>query len=361
MRIVVKIGTNVLADNSDSIQESKAEQIIRQISVLRKEHQVVLVSSGAIALGKQALPDLNESKEKQVWAAIGQPLLINLYAKQAHKYNFQVGQCLLLRDDFTHRDSYDHFVTTIEGMLAGGVLPIINENDVVAMSDLTVGDNDLLAAMVAVAIDADRLILLTNQSGLYTKNPDIDANAQLIPEVENADYEFEKLYSEEATSNLGRGGILSKVRAARHTVHAGIETYIADGRKNNILNDLLSGKEHGTKFLTTVTKAGSSQKRWLMSAKGFGQLVIDDGAVSALNQGKSLLLPGVVTVKGLFDKSEIVEIISKTGSAVAYGKINYSSQDMQKALNTRKQPEGANVLEKEVVHRNYMVKLKFQA
>lgn len=360
MRIVIKVGTNVLTDNSDKVQEFKVAQIIKEIVDLKTEHQIILVSSGAVALGKEALPELKLNQKKQIWAAIGQPLLMKLYAEQAHKIRLEVGQCLLLRDDFTDRDSYDHFVNTMEGMLTADVLPIINENDVVAMSDLTVGDNDLLAAMVAVAMDADKVVLLTNQSGLYTGNPDTETTAKLISEVKNIDYELEKLYSNKTGSSLGRGGILSKVRAARHAVNAGIEAYIADGRREGILKKILNKENQGTKFLTTATKAGSAQKRWLLSAKGFGQLVIDDGAVKALAQGKSLLLPGIVTIKGLFDKSEIVEIISKTGSAIAYGKINYSNQDMQKALNMRKQSNKANILDKEVVHRNYMVSLRFQ-
>ncbi|MDP4000659.1 MAG: glutamate 5-kinase [bacterium] len=360
MRLVVKVGTNVLTDNSDQVQGFKVEEIVSQIFNLKKDHQIILVSSGAMALGKQALPELELSQKKQVWAAIGQPLLMNLHAEQAEKFSLEIGQCLLLRDDFTDRDSYDHFVNTIEGMLTAKILPIINENDVVAMSDLTVGDNDLLAAMVAVALDADKLILLTNQSGLYTANPDTDADAKLISEVKNIDAELEKLYSDKTVSSLGRGGVLSKIRAARHAVNAGIETYIVDGRKKDVLGDVLSKKDSGTRFLTTAAKASSLQKRWLMSAKGFGQLVVDDGAVKALEQGKSLLLPGIIAIKGLFDKTEIVEIISKTGLAVAYGKVNYSSQDIQKAVKLKNQTDKkSGILEKEVIHRNYMVSLKF--
>ena len=203
------------------------------------------------------------------------------YINAGRGLNLPVAQCLLLRDDFTNRERYGNFVQSLEAMLFGKILPIINENDVMATQDLTVGDNDVLAAMVSVAINAEKLILLTNQAGLFTDNPDTNSNATLVSEVKNVDAELEKLCSAECSA-LGRGGMLSKVRAAKHAVHAGIETFIADGSKDKILLEIINGKQHGTKFVPLVFQGMSAQKRWLMSAKGFGELIIDDGAVKAL-------------------------------------------------------------------------------
>ena len=357
MRIVVKVGSNVLTDNSYQIKHAKVKQIVDQIAEFKsKGREVILVSSGAVGSGRERLPKLNISQKKQVWAAVGQPLLMDLYKQYFTKYKISIGQCLLLRNDFTDRERYDNFVGTIEGLLKAGVLPIINENDVVAMADLTVGDNDLLAAMVAVAVAAEKLVLLTNQKGLYTSNPDTDPQAELISEVANVDFELEKLCSKEV-STLGRGGMLSKVRAAKHAVHAGIETYIADGRDPRMLSRLFKGKANSTKFIVRYPKVMTAQKRWLLSAKGFGQLIIDDGAAKALQNNKSLLMPGIIGAKGLFDRSEIVEIISKQGLAVAYGKVNYDNNDIQAALIKRKMNDKKFRLEKEVVHRDYMAVL----
>lgn len=357
MRIVVKVGTNVLTDNSQHIQTSKIIKLISEIFTLREfGHEIVLVSSGAIGFGKSLLPNLDSPRKKSVWAAIGQPLLMQAYINAGRNFDLPTAQCLLLRDDFTNRERYENFVQSIVAMIAGKILPIINENDVMATDDLTVGDNDVLAAMVSVAINAEKLILLTNQAGLFTDNPDTNPNATLISEVKNVDAELEKLCSAEG-SVLGRGGMLSKVRAAKHAVHAGIETYIADGNKNKILLEIINGKQLCTKFEPLRPQDISAQKRWIMSAKGFGELIIDDGAVKALQSKKSLLAPGIISVKGQFEKAEIVQIVSKAGLGIAYGKSNYTSREIQDFLALRKVDKKA-VLSKEVAHYDYMFILK---
>lgn len=360
MRIVIKVGTNVLTSNSYQIQHTKVKELVGEIFELKRKHyDVILVSSGAVGSGKEKLPDLKLEHKKQVWAAVGQPVLMQLYSRYATRYNMLVAQCLLLRNDFTDKERYDNFVATIEGLLKAGVVPVINENDVVAMEDLTVGDNDLLAAMISVAVKADELILLTNQKGLYTSNPDIDPVAKLIPFVRNVDFELEKLCNYNLSS-LGRGGMLSKVRAAKHAVHAGTKVCIADGRESYILSKLLIKKEKlGTVFAAQGSKEISHHHRWMMAAKSFGQLIIDDGAVKALLSGKSLLLPGIINIKGIFDAGEVVEVISKIGTAVAYGKTGYNNQDLQKTLAKRKKEIKKKItLEKEIIHCDHMVILK---
>lgn len=358
MQIVVKVGTNVLTDETGKISNDRIEQIASGIfSMHRQDHQVILVSSGAIATGKSKLPQLEGEVKKQIWAAIGQPALMEIYAKHFAKLALSIGQCLLLRSDFTDRERYDNSLRTIKGLLEADVVPIINENDVVAMEDLTVGDNDLLSAMLAVALGADKLILLTNQTGIYTANPDTDPSATLIKTVNNVDRQFEKMFNRE-TSSLGRGGVLSKVRAAKHAVSGGVETIIADGRQAGILSSILTGGFIGTKFLARPVSA-TDQQRWIMAAKGFGEIVVDDGAAKALGSGKSLLFPGIVGTKGIFEKGQIVEVISRHGETVAYGKINYGFKDLQKALAKRKgDGRDESAFEKEIMHRDYMVRLK---
>lgn len=360
MRLIVKVGTNVLTDNSYEIKSSRIRQILSEILELRKKnHEVILVTSGAVGSGRAALPDLKSLQNKQVWAAVGQPLLMHSYQHYASEMGMTTAQCLVLRNDFTDREKYDNFVKTIDALLAASVLPIINENDVMATTDLTVGDNDLLSAMVAVTVSADKLFLLTNQVGLFTANPDTDPSATLIKEVGNVDFELEKLCASEVSSG-GRGGMLSKVRSAKHAVHAGIETWVADGRKAGVVNELMEGQGVGTCFVAKGKPVSSSQKRWLMAAKGFGQLVIDDGAAKALQNDKSLLFPGIITVKGQFDANEIVEVIGHKGEAIAYGKSNFSSEELQSVLLKKKQSGERQVLDKEVIHRDYLVKFNAQ-
>ena len=356
MRIVVKVGTNILIDKQGKISSQRIEHVGKEIaSLIKGGHEVVLVSSGAIAAGRSIAPKLSISQNKQVWAAVGQPALMQLYISHFKKFGIKVGQCLLLRDDFTDRERYDNSIKTMEGMLASKILPVINENDVVSMEDLTVGDNDLLAAMVAIALESDRLILLTNQSGLHTANPETDESAELILKVESMNKEFEKMFSGKP-SLMGRGGILSKVRAARHAVYAGIETYIADGRQKGILRKLIERRKGGTHFPARKVSDITAHQRWLMSAKGFGEVVVDDGAVRALQNGKSLLFPGIFEIKGLFEKGQIVEVISRKGLPVAYGKVNYGHRDIQNTLALRKSGK-KSALAKELIHRDHMVVL----
>ncbi len=361
MKIVIKVGTNVLTGNSEIPRLKKIQAILADIANLRtKGYEVILVSSGAVGFGRHEVPGLDILNKKQIWAAVGQPALMHAYSLKAKLFSIKVAQCLVLKDDFTDRERYENFVHTVEGLLATGILPVINENDVVAMSDLTVGDNDLLAAMVAVALQAERLVIFTNQQGLFTANPDTHPEAKLIEIIENVDMALENMVSAE-TSSFGRGGMLSKIRAAKHAVHAGIATIITDGRPDYQLTEIFIKKRAvGTFFKPYIRKQEwARSQRWLMAAKGLGQIVVDGGAVKALHAGKSLLLPGVVRVKGAFGKQEVVEIIGTDGSGIAYGKVNYSAEDLQQAMNRRKNAENKSVtLEKEVIHRDYMVVLK---
>lgn len=361
MRIVVKVGTNVLTDNSDVIQTSVVKRLSGEIFELRKKgHEVLLVTSGAVGSGRARLPKITSEENKQIWAAIGQPLLMQLYSRFAGEFGAEVGQMLILRSELTDKERYGNLVAVIDGMLKAGVLPIINGNDVISKADLITGDNDVLSAMVAVAISADKLIILTNQKGFFTADPNFDKHAELIKEVKNVDFELERLCAT-GKSTGGRGGMLSKIRAAKQAAHAGIETIIVDGRQQDALAKALAAPHIGTKFLSLGSKDLSEQKRWLLAARGFGQLVVDDGAAAALRNQKSLLLPGIISCRGIFEKGEIVEIISKTGSAIAYGKSNYSQKEIQNAVTIRKAVGKSRKQEKEAVHLDHMAVIKAQA
>jgi glutamate 5-kinase len=358
MKIVVKIGTNVLTDNSDVIQTSVVKRLTAEIFELRqKGHEVVLVSSGAVGSGRARLPALSSAEDKQIWAAVGQPYMMQLYGKYAAEFNAEVGQLLILRSELTDKERYANLTEVINGMLKAGVLPIINGNDVISKADLTTGDNDVLAGMVAAAIAADKLIILTNQEGFFTADPNWNKKAELIKEVKNVGFELERLCSI-GKSTGGRGGMLSKVRAARQATNAGVETIIADGRTAGVLAKALDSPHIGTKFLPIGAKDINEKKRWLLAAKGFGQLVVDGGAAAALHKSKSLLLPGIISCRGMFDKGEIVEVVDKAGLAVAYGKVNYSLKEIQDALALCKDLGRGRNLEKEVIHADHMAVIK---
>ncbi|MFA6520575.1 MAG: glutamate 5-kinase [Candidatus Paceibacterota bacterium] len=246
MRLVIKIGTQVISSRT-GLDTRQVGNIINDISKLFKlGHEIIIVSSGAIAAG---LPELKfKSKlEKKVAAAVGQPLLIQSYIKEAKKHKITVGQILILSDDFTNHLHFKNFLLNIEEMLKHKILPIINENDVMKRVDLRVNDNDALGAMVAVGVRADKLIILTNQQGLFTKNPDHDKKAKLIKQVDIINSKIKALCLNK--SQLGVGGMLAKVNAAEYATKRGIETLIGNGRKKGIINEATSENFSGTRFI----------------------------------------------------------------------------------------------------------------
>jgi len=356
MRLVIKIGTQVISGKEGLILDRIKKIANEVVRLLKLGHEVILVSSGAVGSGMPKFPNLEIPSKKRIWAAIGQPIMMNTYAKEFAHFGLNVGQVLILRDDFTNRESFTNMVSVIDSLIASKVLPILNENDVMKTEDLTLGDNDILSAMVAVALSAHKLLILTTEDGLYDENPNKNPDAKLIEKVLDIDFEIERLCSKEKT-DLGSGGMLSKVRAAKHATNSGIEVLFGNGMKEGIILSSIKKDFRGTKFPTRAKSPVGETKRWMMSAKGVGLVTIDDGAVRALESGKSLLLPGIVSVKGNFEKKEIIEIVSKWGQAVAYGKVNYSASEINKAFLAKKQSKekGQKTLEREIIHRDYMV------
>ena len=248
MKIVIKVGTQALATEK-GLDKKKITLLIKEIAeVMKRGHQVVLVSSGAIGTGLPLLPKFENSHRKKIAAAVGQPVLMEAYIKEAKKKKITVGQILLLSDNFTKSKRYKNFISNVKVMLANKILPIINENDVMKRGDLRIGDNDMLSALIAVGIKADKLIMLTNQDGLFTCNPDTNSCAELIKTVDYSNSKVEKFCSKEKSA-LGRGGMITKVQAAKFATKNKVEALIGHGAKSGTIISALGKDFSGTRFI----------------------------------------------------------------------------------------------------------------
>lgn len=332
-RIVVKVGSNVLTQNQ-GLNIGAITSISHQISQLMDQKiQVILVSSGAMASGAKRIGLGQRPKEipkRQAIAAIGQAGLINEYDKVFTAHDKHVAQILLTRNDLCDRKRYLNTRNTIHTLLDWSVLPIINENDTVAVEEIKFGDNDNLSAMIAVLLDADVLINLTDIDGLYDKNPHEFGDAKLIPLVIRIDDAIRKIASD-IPGALGTGGMLTKIEAAEKVCATGIPMIIAKGKTPDILIDLFAGKMTGTFFLPSEKRL-SQRKSWLaFTVKPAGRITIDDGAVNAiLTRGKSLLASGITEVEGKFDTGEPIAFVDCKGNMIGIGLVNYDASDIQK-------------------------------
>ncbi len=328
-RIVVKVGTHTICNADGYPTEAKINHISKQIATLiHKGYEVVLVSSGSIGAGAQVF--LNSTKPntlalKQACASIGQPILMSLYRKYFAQHNINVGQILITGDVVTNREQYNNARSTFFELIKKNVLPIVNENDSVAVDELKFGDNDNLAVNVAAIIEADAVIILTDIDGLY-KNFGQE-NQALIHSVEKIDEEIESLVVK-TKGNFSTGGMLSKILAAKKSTAIGIPLIILSGDEDNILIKYLSNKkELGTTFLSQ--KKIKSRKRWLyLHFKEKGKVFIDQGANQALKKGKSLLPVGVLSVEGNFLKGDIVSVYYEDKN-LGKGIIEYSSNELK--------------------------------
>lgn len=361
-RIVIKIGSNILTDKKGGLNQRRVHSLAGDVSAICKDgHEVVIVSSGAIAAGMKKLGLKEKPKEirlKQAAAAVGQSSLMWAYEKSFGEFGYKVAQILLTRGIFSYRLTYLNARNTLMTLLSYGVIPIINENDTVATDEIKFGDNDQLAALVSGLIDADRLIILSDVDGLYLSDPKKNPNAEVIPFVDEVTSELESMAGG-AGSAVGTGGMYSKILAAKKAMSYGIKVNIISGRKTGLIVSLLKGVHHGTEF-KPQTKRISSRKGWIAYAmKPKGSLVIDEGAVTAiLNAGKSLLPSGIVKVEGVFDTGDAVYLVDLHDNRIAKGIINYSSQDVKK-IKGKKTSEIEIILgykySEEVVHRDNLV------
>ena len=360
-RLVVKVGSALVTNNGAGLDLAAIEDWARQISVLREQgKQVVLVSSGAIACGMQRLGWAKRPKavhELQAAAAVGQMGLAQVYEGAFAKHGLHTAQILLTHDDLADRKRYLNARSTMTTLLELGVVPIINENDTVVTDEIKFGDNDTLGALVANLIEADALIILTDQIGLFTADPRKDTSATLISEARAGDVSLEAMAGGAGT-RIGTGGMITKVIAAKRAARSGAHTAIASGREIDPIIRLAAGESVGT-LLVSETQPLAARKQWLADHLQLaGRLILDDGAVNALKAGKSLLPIGVIAAEGEFERGAAVACISGDGHEIARGLTNYGSGEAR--LITRKSTlDIENILgyvdEPEFIHRDNLI------
>jgi glutamate 5-kinase len=361
-RVVVKLGTSVLTLGSDRLHRPHMVELVRQMAALHAQGvEVILVSSGAVAAGWERLgfPERRRSMPaKQLLAAVGQSRLMHLYEQLFEIYGVVVAQALLTRDDLRDRRRYLNARNTLLACLQRAVLPIINENDAVAIDEIRVGDNDTLSALVANLVDADKLIILTDIAGLYTADPRRDPQATLIAEVPQIDESIWALAGG-VGSHRGTGGMRTKIHAAELATASGTPLVIASGSEPDVIVRLMQGERIGTCFPSNASHR-ESRKRWILAETvRHSRVVVDAGAVKALrSDGKSLLPAGIVAIEGSFDRGQTVRIFDVDGHEVARGLSQYRASDLQ-LIKSLHSAQIAEVLGyeygPEAVHRDDMV------
>ncbi len=364
-RIIAKFGTNVLTAGTDRLDLQVMAALVGQVARLHQRGaEVMVVTSGAIAAGRHRLGRRGDGKEmpyRQVLAAVGQTDLMEAYQELFAWHDITIAQTLLTRRDLADRQGYLNARNTLLAMLELRVVPIINENDVVAVEEIEgakIGDNDNLSALVANLVDGDLLVLLTDQNGLYTADPRLDPSAKLIERVDVIDAKIEALAAG-SSSKAGVGGMATKLQAARLATGGGTEMAIAAGTEADVLVRLASGESVGTLFPSTIDRM-ESRKRWMLAGLSVkGSIVVDAGAAKVLrHENKSLLPAGVRDVKGEFLRGDAVDVLDADGRRIAYGIANYDSAEIMRIRGVRsdriEQVLGHD-FGGEVVHRDNMV------
>jgi len=358
-RIVVKLGSSTLTGPDGRPDRGYLASLVGQIAELMcRGSEVVLVSSGAIAAGLEALglasrPD--DIPTLQAVASVGQVRIIGTYAELFHEHGLAVGQVLLTRQDTAHRQQYVNACHTFERLLAAGAVPIVNENDTTAVDEIRFGDNDTLAALVGIMVKADLVLLLTDIEGLYSADPRTTEEACLLERVEEVTPDVEAAAGGPG-SGLGSGGMSTKIEAAKALMKAGIPTVVCDGRRAHVLADAVAGEPVGTLFAGGES-ALAGRKLWIAFAKQpAGSVTIDDGAREALClRGKSLLPAGVIGVSGTFSAGDAVTIQDREGTVIARGLSGLSSEDLDRVKGMKSSDIAAlspDLGGTEVVHRD---------
>lgn len=370
MRVVVKVGSNIVADRADKagkkegLNTRRVAALARNLSALQDEGaEVVLVSSGAIAAGMKKLglgKKPSDIKLKQAAAAVGQSSLIWTYDRSFKEHGKKVAQVLLTRDGLSDRKMYINAKNTLLTLLSHGIIPIVNENDTVATDEIRFGDNDNLAYLVASLVEAERLVILSDVDGLYSDDPALKPSATLIPRVEHITGEMLQRAGQ-SRSAVGTGGMYSKLLAARKAVRSGITVHIMSGRRPALLLPLMRGSARGTVFLPEKTRL-TARKGWIAyGSRTRGTLVLDDGAARALTEKlKSLLPSGIVSVEGTFGTGDAVFCADRAGNRLAKGLSNYSSDEVRKIMGkkTSRIEEALGYrYSDEVIHRDNLVLL----
>ncbi|OPY57788.1 MAG: Glutamate 5-kinase [Pelotomaculum sp. PtaU1.Bin035] len=360
-RFVVKVGTSSINHSNGKPNLFQMENLVRQIAGLYNQgREVILVTSGAVGTGAGKLGLSGRPKtipEKQAAAAVGQGVLMHIYEKFFAEYGVTVGQVLLTREDFSDRRRFLNARNALHAMLQFGVIPVINENDTVAVEEIKLGDNDNLSALVAGLVDAEMLFLLSDVDGLFTADPRKDPAACLIRDVQEITPEIENLAGE--AGSMGTGGMATKLQAARMAMHSGVVTVIARSGGKDVLREIIDGEPHGTVFWPLANKL-ENKKQWIAySSTVQGKIFVDKGAALALTrQGKSLLPSGVTDVDGVFELGNTVSIIGPDGHELAKGLVSYSSGEIKKIKGAQTRDIARLLGHKdydEIVHRNNLV------
>lgn len=361
--LIIKIGSSSLCDEKGNINKEKILNLIQQIAYIkRKGIKITLVSSGAINAGVHAMNLTTRPKtipQKQALAAIGQACLMQIYEDLFSLFDLKCGQILLNHDDFDDRKRLMNFNHAMQSLMDYDVIPIINENDTLAVDEIKVGDNDTLASLIVPAVAGDMLVLVSDIDGLYDDNPHINKDAKLIKNVSGVTKEIESM-AKDASSKVGTGGMITKIKAAKVCNDFGCDMVIVNGSQANVLIDLIEGKEVGTYFNGNIGRKLTSRQHWIMyRSMPKGNIVVDNGAKLALIKNHTSLLPkGIVDIQGNFLISQIVDVNDLEGNLLARGMVNYSSDEIKliKGLNTS---EIENVLHykdyDEIIHANNLV------
>lgn len=350
---IIKIGTHTLVDTSGAIRDAVITEVLDTArTLLLSGNQVLLVTSGAVCLGRELLGD--KTLPKTLTAAVGQPVLFEAYQSKARKMNIRLAEFLITRPYIVRRPHFLALQKNFSDLLALGIIPVVNENDaLVSGTDWSFGDNDGLGATLAVALGAKKFIMVSHIDGLYDSDPTKNKNAKRIESVDNIAREF-LAYCSKETSHSGTGGMLSKLKAARICTAAGIETRIVNGTTPGALAKAVAGESIGTIFhARTGPESISNRIRWILAAKGStGSIEVDDGAEKALRSGMSLLAVGVKKVYGQFAEKEVIEIVNKHMDSIAFGIVDFSGEEIEGILQSK------DIQKKQLIHANNLFVFK---
>lgn len=357
-RLVVKVGTTSLTDESGEPDEGRIERLVSGVAGLRaKDIEVVLVSSGAIAAGLGPLGMTSRPADipsLQAAAAVGQGRLLRLYNRMLEQRDLKTAQILLTRYDFMHRQQYLNARNTIERLLSLGVIPVVNENDTIAVDEIRFGDNDRLAALVANLVKADLLLLLTDAAGVHARDPRKDPDAPILDEIERITPEIERAAGGRG-SRYSSGGMASKLAAAWVATFSGVGVVVSDARNDDVWDKVCTGERSGTYFHPRPHRA-SARRLWI----AFGQppkgtIVVDDGARRAVIDGKkSLLAVGVTEVRGTFQSGDVVDVLVEGGEPFARGLVRYPAEELMAAQGR----STSELARGEVIHRDQLIVLE---
>jgi glutamate 5-kinase len=361
-RWVIKIGSALLTNDGTGLATESIDSWVEQMAALRQQgHELVLVSSGAVAEGMTRLgwrQRPHALHELQAAAAVGQMGLVQAYESRFQKYGLHTAQVLLTHDDLAHRQRYLNARSTLRTLLQLNVIPVVNENDTVATEEIRFGDNDSLGALVANLVEADLLIFLTDQNGLFDSDPRGNPDAVLVAEAQAGDQKLETMAAGSGGA-LGRGGMLTKVRAAERAARSGTMTLIVSGREKNVLQRIAGDECLGTR-LYPANAPQAARKQWLAShLQVCGRLLLDTGAVDVLRSaGRSLLAVGITEVEGNFRRGDLVVCIAPGGREVARGLVNYNADETRKIIgkpSNRIEEILGYIDEPELIHRDNLV------